>query len=40
MKFQNGLSADKQYAAARAAVDVAQRQYDDAHAKVASSSGN
>jgi hypothetical protein len=36
LKFQQGISTDKQYAASRAAVDAAQKNYDDAHAKVVS----
>jgi len=40
VKFQNSLSADRQYAAARAAVDLAQTHYDDAHAKLASNADN
>jgi hypothetical protein len=38
-KFQQGLSADKDYAAARQAVADAQQKYDDARAKVASEEG-
>jgi hypothetical protein len=40
VKFQNDLAADRQYAAARAAVDLAQTRYDDAHAKLASNADN
>ena len=39
MKFQTVLSAERQYAAARAAVDAAQKRYDDAHAKLLSDNG-
>jgi len=38
--FQNGLSADKDYLADKTAVDVAQKNYDDAHAKLAADIGN
>jgi hypothetical protein len=39
MKFQLGLSAEQTYAAARATVDVAQKRYDDAHAKLLADNG-
>ncbi|MGD0462889.1 MAG: hypothetical protein ABSB74_10415 [Tepidisphaeraceae bacterium] len=39
MKFQQGMSADKEYAAAKATVDAAQQKYDGARAKVASDEG-
>jgi hypothetical protein len=39
MKFQVGLSAERAYAAARATVDVAQKRYDDAHAKLLADNG-
>jgi hypothetical protein len=40
LKFQQTLSADKQYAEAKALVDAARRRFDDAHAKVVSDSGS
>jgi hypothetical protein len=39
MKFQQSLLTDKGYVVAKAAVDAAQKTYDDAHQKVLSSSG-
>jgi hypothetical protein len=39
MKFQNVLTAERPYAAARATVDAAQKKYDDAHAKLLSDNG-
>jgi hypothetical protein len=38
LKFQQSLLTDKGYAAAKSAVDAAQRAYDDAHQKVLSAS--
>jgi hypothetical protein len=40
LKFQQTLSADKQYAEAKALVDAARRRFDDAHAKVVSDRGD
>ena len=39
MKFQQGLSTDQGYRAAKTAVDAAQQKYDDARTKVASDQG-
>lgn len=40
LKFQQGLYMNKGYAAANAAVEVAQKRYDEAHAKLLSETGN
>jgi hypothetical protein len=39
MKFQVGMSAERDYVAAEAAVDGAQKRYDDAHAKLLADNG-